>query len=205
MSWASTGRMLPNRSCEMAPPEQAHGSHENHLAIYARGLTNLNLQLTLGRLVEQLGSGVLDVLVAPAGLDVAVGHAAIHDPTEPPRAESRDVILAVAVRPEDPAADELVRLAGAAGATAVVFKTREPAPLELLHAAEAAGVALLAAPPEITWSQLHALMRTAIASPGYDSDPGTGQHSSAHQSDLYARRRDRRDLSKRFRRSFQCQ
>src|SRR3954452_5125754 len=134
-----------------------------------------NAQLTLGRLVEQLGSGVLDVVVAPAGLDVAGGQPAIHDPTEPLRAERNDVILAVAVRPADPAAAELVRHAGGAGATAVLLKTPDPAPPDLLQAAEEVGVAILAAPPEITWSQLHALMRTAIASSGSGSDTGTGR------------------------------
>src|SRR5436309_2117358 len=103
----------------------------------------------MGRLVEQLGGGILDVLVAPAGLDAVVGHAVIHDPTEAARFEPNDVVLAVAVRPTDAAAVDLVRQAGEAGATAVVVKTRDGVPPDLAAAAEAAGVAVLAVTPEI--------------------------------------------------------
>src|SRR5437868_10616231 len=106
----------------------------------------------MGRLVEQLGGGILDVLVAPGGLDVPIGHAAIHDPTEPVRVEEYDVVLAVGVRATDPAAAELVRHAGKAGATAVVVKTSEGVPAALAEAAEDSGVALLAVTPELTWS-----------------------------------------------------
>src|SRR5207248_853517 len=128
-------------------------------------LTNAT-SLTMGRLVEQLGSGVLDVRIAPAGLDVPVGHAVIHDPTEAPRIEQHDVVLGVAVPPADAAATELIRDAGQAGATAVILKSSDDLPDDLVAAAEEAGVAILAATPEITWSQLHALIRTAIASSG---------------------------------------
>ena len=131
--------------------------------------------LTMGRLVEQLGSGVLHVRLAPAGLEVAVGHAVIHDPTESSRIEQHDVVLAVAVRPDDSAARDLVRDAGQAGATAVILKTRDDLPAELLNAAETAGVAVIAATPEITWSQLHALIRTALASSGLSSDAVSGR------------------------------
>ena len=121
-------------------------------------------------MLEQLGSGVLQVLAAPAGLDVAVGHAAIHDPTESPRIERDDVVLAVGLRPTDLALRELVRHASEAEATAVVIKTRDDPPPELLAAANGSAVAIVAATPDITWSQLHALMRTAIASSGHSSD-----------------------------------
>lgn len=126
--------------------------------------------LTLGRLLEQLGSGVLDVVVAPAGLDVTVGHAAIHDPTESPRIERDDVVLAVGLRPTDQALRDLLQQAATADATAVVVKTRDTLPSELVSEAEANTVALVAATPDVTWSQLHALMRTAIASADNSSD-----------------------------------
>ena len=138
-------------------------------------------EVTLEGVVEHL-AGVLDVLTAPAGLAVPVGHATIHDVAEPDRIELHDVVLAVGLRPEQAAAADLVRVAGAARASAVVLKTADKVPDELAEASRASGVALLGVPPEITWSQLHALLRTAIASSGASPDGIAG----APVGDLFA-------------------
>jgi sugar diacid utilization regulator len=139
--------------------------------------------LTIGRLVGLLGRGVLDVLAAPEGLDVSVLHDVIHDRTEPTRLEAGDLALAVGLSPDDEATAALVRSAGAARAAAVVLKTREPVPDSVLRTAEEAGVALLAAAPDITWAQLHALVRSAIAGAGRTPDSTSG---GAPLGDLFA-------------------
>ena len=58
---------------------------------------------TLGDLVETVG--VLDLLVAPHGIEVPIGEAVIHDPEEGWTGGPTDVILAVGDRP-GPAARE---------------------------------------------------------------------------------------------------
>ncbi len=128
-------------------------------------------EATLGDLVETVG--VLELLVAPHGLDVAIGEAVIHDPEEGWTGGASDVILAVGIDPTRPPAAALVDKAGGVGAAAVVVKTRERVGLEsLLDAARMAGVALLAAPGDLAWGQLHALVRTAAATGGGDDRSG---------------------------------
>lgn len=117
---------------------------------------------TLAGLIQDLGTGVIDVLAAPRGLEVTVTEPVIFDPADPPPFESGDVVLAVGVRPDDRDAVPLIRNAGARGATAIVFKIHEM-PAALLDAAEKAGVALIGVPLEVRWDQVWTLLRTTIA------------------------------------------
>jgi PucR-like helix-turn-helix protein/diguanylate cyclase with GGDEF domain len=123
---------------------------------------------TLGDLIETVG--VLDVLVAPNGMDVVVGEAVIHDPEEGWVGRQHDVILAVGVDPARAGAAALVDKAGGVGAAALVIKMRGDRSLieSFLAAAREARVAVLAAPADMAWGQLHALARTAAATGGGD-------------------------------------
>ena len=118
---------------------------------------------TLAALVEDLALGVLRVVTAPRGLDVAVGDVLIHDPLEKAGAQSGDVILAVGIDASRRDAVDLVEQCGGDGAAAVVIKAGDVVPDPIVRAAEEGGVALLAAPAEIAWGQLHGLLRTAVA------------------------------------------
>ncbi len=113
----------------------------------------------------------MDLVCAPKGLEIGVGEAIIHDPATPPELEAGAIVLGVGVMPRGGASQdavELLRRAGAAGAAAVALKlwgdTERYEPDALRQAAERAGVALLAVPTEMTWSQAHSLVRTALAS-----------------------------------------
>lgn len=126
---------------------------------------------TLGDLIETVG--VLDLLVAPKGIEVAVGAAVIHDPEEGWAGGADDVILAVGVNPTRTAALALADKAGGVGAAALVVKVRDPDGLDgLVEAARVAGVAVLAAPPDLAWEQLHALVRTAVTATGGGESEG---------------------------------
>jgi hypothetical protein len=126
---------------------------------------------TLSDLIEAVG--VLDLLVAPRGLDVAIGEAVIHDLEEGWSGGPGDVILAVGIDPTRSAATALAEKAGGVGAVALVVKTRDSIGLEpLVDAARAAGVAVLAAAPDLAWGQLHALVRTAAATGGGEDRSG---------------------------------
>lgn len=128
---------------------------------------------SLGGLVEHLE--LLQVLAAPAGLNVAVGDMVVHDPSDVVHVEPGDVVLGVGVDPQDRAAAEFIRAAGAGSAAAVVIKLREAGtPAAVAAAAAEAGVAVLGVSPDVAWGQLYTLLRTATASLGADGAPGPG-------------------------------
>jgi sugar diacid utilization regulator len=110
---------------------------------------------SLEGLLENLGRDVIQVVVAPAGLGVAVGEPVIYDGAERSAISRGAVVLAVGVRAGTAQAEGLIAAAGQAKAAAVVFKaTSELA--EVVRDAETHGVAVLAVPEEMTWTQLHA-------------------------------------------------
>jgi sugar diacid utilization regulator len=120
---------------------------------------------TLAGLVESLGADVFQILTAPFGLEVKVTEPIIYDPLEPTHLEPGDLVLAVGISVEDRQAIRLINDAATASAAAVIFKRGEEAQA-LITPAEEAGVALVSVEPEMTWNQLHALLKTAIASSG---------------------------------------
>jgi hypothetical protein len=116
---------------------------------------------TLGAVVDALGVSVVRVLTAPRGLDVPAGEPVVHDPVGEPTADRHDLVLAVGVDPSRRSAVDVVTRCGELGACAVLLRTDEALPAALLEAAEATGIALLAAPSDAAWGQLHTLVRTA--------------------------------------------
>lgn len=118
----------------------------------------------LGAVLDTLGLDVVEIVVAPRGLDVPIGELVIHDTEDDLLLHQDDLLLAVGVDGTRPEAVELVRRAGAQGAAAVAVKRRGSLPDELAAAAHQADVALLGVPPEIAWAQLHSLLRVATAS-----------------------------------------
>lgn len=118
---------------------------------------------SLRQLLDNLGGGVLQVVVAPAGLDTHLGNAVIADPLDTTGLEPASVVLAVGVPPDGSEARELIAAAGSAGAAAVAFKLfgRE---CQWTAEAEDVGVALLAVSDEIGWSQLNHLLTLTIPS-----------------------------------------
>ncbi len=117
---------------------------------------------TLQDVVSNLGVGVLDVVSAPAGVEVTVEQIEIYDTTDP-SARPGALVLGVGIDTGSrSAADVLVGLAQA-GAVGLVVKG-DPAPL--LPASRDCSLALLAIPNEMAWGQLHTLLRTALAAAG---------------------------------------
>lgn len=116
---------------------------------------------TIGAIIDALGAGVVRLLTAPLGLGVLVGDPVVHDPVGEPTASRHDLVLAVGVDVSRRSAIDVVTRYGELGVCAVLVKTDDPLPAALAAAAEATGVALLAAPQDAAWGQLHTLMRTA--------------------------------------------
>ena len=128
---------------------------------------------TLAQLIENLSGEVVRVVAAPAGLDVPAVQPVIVDPTDRRTFDPGDLVLGVGVDAGRREAADLVTRAGADGAAAVILKIADDAPASLVDAAAAASVALLAATLEITWEQLHVLLRTGLATAGSppETDP----------------------------------
>lgn len=120
---------------------------------------------TLAQLCADIGPELLDVLLVPSGLDVAVGEVAVHDPLDPPAAGlgAGDLVLAVGVADGGEEAPKLVRAAAAAGAVGVVIKRRPGAVPKLLAAAHEAGIALLTTHSDVPWGELYGLLRASLA------------------------------------------
>jgi DNA-binding PucR family transcriptional regulator len=114
----------------------------------------------LEALLESLGGDVVELVVAPRGLGVAVGEPVIYDEGEHSAIAPGVVVLAVAIRPGTAEASKLLLEAERAEASAVVFK-RGGDPSDLSQAAAAAGVAVLSVPEEMTWTQLHGFLLNA--------------------------------------------
>ena len=108
---------------------------------------------------------VIDVAIAPRGLDIEVGEVVIHDAIAPPQVTGDAVVLAVGIDATAIDAMDVVRRGGAA----VVLKAPADLPDVLTKEAERTGVALLWIPAEMTWSQAHSLLRTAVMQPSDDA------------------------------------
>jgi DNA-binding PucR family transcriptional regulator len=132
----------------------------------------------LGRICADLGPELLDVVLAPRGLDVVVREVAVHDPLDPPGAgiAAGDLVLGVGIAGNDEATRQLIEAAGGVGALALVLRRRAEPPASIVTVAEDAGVALLQATADAPWGGLHELLRTSLAtnpSSELPSIPGT--------------------------------
>ncbi len=140
----------------------------------------------LRRLLLAVGDPMVDVLAAPAGLDVRVDGIVIVDPEDDIEVSANDLVLLIGAR--GAAARHLVRSAARRGAAAVAVKASAaaradepsyPPPqgwsaarpatrlvddeLGLLRAAAGeSGVALLLVRPDVRWDQLQSLCRTIV-------------------------------------------
>src|SRR4051812_8972558 len=119
---------------------------------------------TLGTLIERLQPAVLDVAVAPNGLDVTVGAPVIVDPAES-SASAGAVALAVGVD-SDRERIAMLRRLGEGGAAAAVVKQSGAVSDAVLAAAADAGVAGLVAPAALSWGQLYSLLLPAATAVG---------------------------------------
>ncbi|MFF0163480.1 helix-turn-helix domain-containing protein [Streptomyces sp. NPDC005263] len=131
-------------------------------------------QVTLERLLSVVGSGALELDTAPGGLAVAVAGVTVLDVLDP-EIRPRELLLAVGVDAGSAHAVDLLRRAGDAGATGVVFGPGRPerADAALRAVAEESGVAVLSRTAWCTWAQLVGDLRAGLASAGAPPVPAT--------------------------------
>ena len=138
-------------------------------------------QHTLRTLIERLHPALFELVTAPRGLDVPVADPVILDPAEGPVAGANAIVLAVGTD-SDRALAALLRALGAGEVTAAVVKRAEPLDESVVAAAGEAGVALLLAPPGLSWGQLYTLLLTATSAAPADG----GGVPEAPLGDLFA-------------------
>jgi len=135
---------------------------------------------TLRALIDRLHPAVLDVLVAPAGLDREVGDPVILDPVDEAPPPANAVVLAVGVDSARAQAALLDRFADA-DVAAVVLKHTGPLSDPVLDVAQSIGTAVLSAPPALSWGQLYSLIMTATSVP-----PEAPEQPEVPLGDLFA-------------------
>ncbi|MGX1560468.1 helix-turn-helix domain-containing protein [Streptomyces sp. NPDC055506] len=124
-------------------------------------------QVTLGGLLSVVGSGALELHVAPGGLEVPVVGVTVLDALEP-GVRPRELLLAVGVDARAAHAVDVVRRAGEGGAAGVIFGpgTVEGTVPALRKTAEEAGTAVLFRTSWCSWDQLVGVLRAGLASAG---------------------------------------
>ncbi|GAA2898651.1 helix-turn-helix domain-containing protein [Streptosporangium fragile] len=134
-------------------------------------------RVTLGVLLDSLGTEAVTALCLPSGRQAMVGAPVIYGSDEPMTALDGALLL-VTVNPES----SLLERAAEAGATAVVVRAGLGNATALTEAAEGTGVALLAAAPGLSWGQLYALVDALLALVAPAADLG----GDAQAGDLFA-------------------
>lgn len=141
-------------------------------------------QTSLGRVLEELGTTLLQVVCGPVHAERSIEAIVIHDPHDDPEAPSSALVLGVGLR----GAAEVRRVVDQLGESRtvglVVRAPFTPDP-ELVAATEAAGVVLLAVSPGTAWAHLAGMLR-ALMTPGDPDDPRPVTFGGILAGDLFA-------------------
>jgi DNA-binding PucR family transcriptional regulator len=117
---------------------------------------------SLGRVLDDLGATLLDLVHGDAESTEEIGGVVIHDPVDAPALPPHALVLGVGVEsPEEVVA--LLEVLGAGGATGLVLRGPVHATPDVRAAADAAGVALLGLSRGAPWAHLAAMLRSMLA------------------------------------------
>ncbi len=128
---------------------------------------------SLGRVLDDLGATLLDLVHGSADRVDEIGGVVIHDPVDAPVLPRDALVLGVGV--DDPG--QVVALLGdlgRAGAIGLVLRAPVPATSEVRDAADASGVALLGLSRGAPWAHLAAMLRSLLA----EGDVGVNEQES---------------------------
>jgi hypothetical protein len=128
---------------------------------------------SLGDLLRLLGDTGLRLASSDVGRDLAVRRTVLHDPHGDLEESSGGLLLGVGVRPDDPAAADLVRLAASRGCSAVLVKEHGAAADRLAAVADQCGTALVVVHDDVEWLPLDALVNNAIRASARLEEPLT--------------------------------
>ena len=117
---------------------------------------------TLGRVLDDLGSTLLEVAAGSVDPLRSVDGVVIHDPLDPPVSGAGALVLGVGVSGAGPTA-ALLRELGAAGAAGLVVRVPVEVDEEVRAAAEHTGVVLFGLTRGASWIQVALLLRSLLA------------------------------------------
>lgn len=138
------------------------------------------MEATLAQVLAAIGGPLVDVLAAPAGLDVPVVGTAIVDPDDDPADHPGRLVLLIGARGRD--AVRPLRSAARRGAVAIAVKAGPGTAPELRAAATDEGVALLAVRPDARWDRIEQLVRDVVDDGPPDDGSGAGDLYSLAQT-----------------------
>ncbi|MBO0771091.1 MAG: helix-turn-helix domain-containing protein [Actinobacteria bacterium] len=120
---------------------------------------------SIGRLLEHLGTTVLDIAAGEPDPAAEVGGVVIYDPLDPPPLPGHALVLGVGVQGSQEVA-ELVAAIGDRGGVGLVIRAPAPADDTVRAAVARTGTTLFALTRGASWNQLAALLRSLLAEDG---------------------------------------
>jgi hypothetical protein len=139
---------------------------------------------SLGRVLDDLGTTLLELVHGDADQAFDIGGVAIHDPLEEPVLPQHALVLGVGLHePEEIA--RLLRTLGRHEAAGLVLRAPVALSADLAAAAGEAGVALLGLTRGASWAQLAAILRSLLAE-GDVGDAGPETLGGIPSGDLFA-------------------
>jgi hypothetical protein len=145
---------------------------------------NLRPHATLGRVLDDLGATLLEVIHGDPDRPGDIGGVAIHDPLDEAVLPQHALVLGVGLRKPAEIA-RLLRALGRHEAAGLVVRAPVAASGELAAAVEESGVALLALTRGASWAQLAAILRSLLAE-GDVGSVGTESLGGMPSGDLFA-------------------
>lgn len=139
----------------------------------------------LTRVLEDLGTTVLELVRPPADPDDRISGLVIPDPGGDELVPERAIVLGVGVYGTE-ATSALLELAGASGALAVVVRTPVDLQGRALAAAVRTGVAVVSLARGAAWTQVTALLRAVLADGDVGGESGDDMIGGIPSGDLFA-------------------
>lgn len=139
---------------------------------------------SLGRVLDDLGTTLLDLAHGDADGAAEIGGVVIHDPLDEPVLPPHALVLGVGLHGVEEIAAALTELGGR-GAAGLVVRAPVPADGLLAKAADAAGTALLGLTRGASWAQLAAMLRSLLADDDVGAD-GPEELGGMPSGDLFA-------------------
>ena len=145
---------------------------------------NLRPQASLGRVLDDLGETLLELVAGQRDAGGDIGGVAIHDPLEEPVLPQHALVLGVGLS-EPGEVVRLLRVLGRHDVAALVLRAPVAVTGEVSAAVEETGVALLGLTRGASWAQLAAMLRSLLAE-GDVGEAGPETLAGLPSGDLFA-------------------